>query len=201
MMNKSKLTFILPLILFVGVVAFLATRLDKQTQVDVNTATNQTVPAFNLPLLANLASNDGTTTESNTVTTVTNADLPSKPYLLNVWGSWCIACSREHPLLMQLQQQGIDIVGINYKDDAEFAMQYLQDEGNPYTMNIHDEEGDLGIDLGLTGAPETFVVDGNGIIRQHIVGEITQDSWQASIEPCLNAVKTGDDEQVSQMCQ
>lgn len=185
--SKSKLIYILPLVIFIGVVAFLFTRLGKSTQIEVNSASNQALPEFSLPNLQNSSQ------------TLNATALPKTPYLLNVWGSWCIACSREHPLLMQLKEQGIDIVGVNYKDDPEFAKKYLQDEGNPFVVNILDVDGKLGIDLGLTGAPETFVVDGDGIIRQHIVGEITDKIWKEQIEPCFVAVKNAED--LSKVCQ
>lgn len=192
--SKSKLLYLLPLIIFIGVVAFLFTRLGESTQIEVNSTSDQAVPEFSLPNLQNPSQ------------TLNATALPKMPYLLNVWGSWCIACSREHPLLVQLKEQGIDIVGVNYKDDPEFANKYLQDEGNPYVLNILDADGKLGINLGLTGAPETFVVDSDGIIRQHIVGEITEQIWQERIEPCFAAVKNigsnvSNGNNISQVCQ
>lgn len=188
--SKSKsIIFIIPLLIFLGVVLFLFLRVNKPAQITINTATNQPLPAFEL---ANL---------EDEKLTINNGDLPNEAYLLNFWGSWCIACSREHPLLMSLKKDGIKIVGVNYKDAPEFAKQYLQDEGNPYLLNIKDEEGDLGMDLGLTGAPETFVVDDKGVIKQHIVGEITSEKWQTSIAPCLTAVQKRDENQIAQLCQ
>ncbi len=188
-LNSKAMIFIIPLLIFLPVVLLLFFRLNQPAQVAINTATNQPLPAFEL---ANL---------ENDNITMSNKDLPNETFLLNFWGSWCIACSREHPFLMSLKDEGIKIVGVNYKDAPELAKQYLQDEGNPYLFNMKDEDGDLGIDLGLTGAPETFVVDDKGIIKQHIAGEITSKKWTTSIEPCLTALQQSDENQIEQVCQ
>ncbi|MBS9780534.1 MAG: DsbE family thiol:disulfide interchange protein [Moraxellaceae bacterium] len=178
-------------LLLVGGVLFFMTRLQQPPQAKIDTLVNKAVPSFTLPNLDNSKQ-------------LTNADLPKKPYLLNVWATWCIACSKEHPILIKLQKQGETIVGINYKDDAEYASKYLQEDGNPYLVNLQDEEGNFGVELGVTGAPETYVVDSQGIIRQHITGEITQEKWQNRIEPCLSALKNDKnltDDKLKAVCQ
>ncbi len=188
------------IILVVGVMFFLM-RLSNtdsnqgnspSTQVEINTLKNHSVPEFALPSLINHK------------VKILSSHLPKEPYLLNIWATWCIACSREHPLLLKLQQQGVNIVGVNYKDDNKYAKEYLKTEGNPYSMVIEDEEGDLGIELGLTGAPETYVVDNKGIIRQHITGEITEEKWKNRMQPCLQLLQGNDavtDEKLKQLCQ
>lgn len=178
-------------IILVAGVMFFMTRLQEPPQAKIDTLVNKAVPNFTLPNLDNSKQ-------------LTNADLPKKPYLLNVWATWCIACSKEHPILVKLQQQGEIIVGINYKDDAEYATKYLNEEGNPYLFNLQDEEGNFGVELGIIGAPETYVVDRQGIIRQHIKGEITQEKWQKRIKPCLSALKNDKnltDDKLKAVCQ
>lgn len=109
---------------------------------------------------------------------LTNADLAGKPLLVNVWATWCPSCRQEHADLLAIARQGgIGIVGLNYKDERAAAVKWLQDLGDPYIFNIFDENGMLGLDLGVYGAPETYLVDAEGIIRYRHVGVITKDVW------------------------
>lgn len=122
---------------------------------------------------------------------VTRADLLGRPLLLNVWASWCSACRVEHPLLVELaQRKGVEIVGLNYKDTREKAGAWLQQHGNPYRQSIFDPHGKLGLDLGVYGVPETFVLDAAGIIRFKQVGPMTPTVWAQDIEPLLAKLKT-----------
>ncbi|MCG8312212.1 MAG: DsbE family thiol:disulfide interchange protein [Pseudomonadales bacterium] len=105
------------------------------------------------------------------------------PALLNVWATWCPSCRIEHPVLIQLAQAGIRIYGIDHTDVRETAMAYLKSHGNPYTQVIFDEDGELGLDLGITGAPETFIVDEQGIVRLHHVGVVDEHSWRNTLWP------------------
>jgi cytochrome c biogenesis protein CcmG/thiol:disulfide interchange protein DsbE len=109
---------------------------------------------------------------------LTRADLLGKPALVNVWGTWCIACRVEHPVLNKLAQQGVVIYGINYKDVNADALKWLSEFHNPYQMNIRDEAGSLGLNLGVYGAPETFLIDRKGIIRYKHVGVIDETVWR-----------------------
>ncbi|WP_352338932.1 DsbE family thiol:disulfide interchange protein [Psychrobacter sp. 16-MNA-CIBAN-0192] len=202
--NKSKITnkkqlkfwFLIPLIIFIGLMVILYMRLGKPVEIVPNTALERPVPAFELPLL------------SDTSRTMTNDNLPKQPFLMNVWGSWCPTCIVEHPFLMELKERGVNIVGVNYKDEIGNALSYLNQRGDPFSVSIQDLSGQFALDLGLTGAPETFIVGGDGIIRQHIIGEINEDNWQNRITPCLmvlnDANKTGnspDVKQVAEACQ
>ncbi|MUG32004.1 DsbE family thiol:disulfide interchange protein [Psychrobacter sanguinis] len=174
-MKKSqfKVWFLIPLIVFAGLIVMFFARLGKPTEVVIDNALNRPVPTFDLPLLSDPSKN------------VTNADLPKTPFLINVWGSWCPTCIVEHPYLMQLHEQGVPIVGVNYKDELENANGYLADGGDPFLFSFRDYSGSFAIDLGLTGAPETFVVDSENNIRQHIIGEVAEENWKARIEPCV----------------
>ncbi|QQD21931.1 DsbE family thiol:disulfide interchange protein [Oceanospirillaceae bacterium ASx5O] len=104
--------------------------------------------------------------------------LPAEPVLVNVWATWCPTCKAEHEFLNTLAAQGIKIVGINYKDDDFKARQWLQLYGNPYLFNISDPDGMLGLELGVYGAPETFLVDSKGIIRAKHVGDLNTRVWE-----------------------
>ena len=105
--------------------------------------------------------------------------------ILNVWASWCITCLVEHPFLSQLSEKNIEIIGLNYKDTDSKANAWLQKNGNPYIFSIYDPRGDLAFDLGVTGAPETFLIFDNKIIA-HVQGEINQQKWESIFLPLIN---------------
>ena len=113
--------------------------------------------------------------------TLTRADLLGKPALLNVWATWCISCRVEHPVLNKLAQQGVRVYGVNYKDDNAAALKWLKEFQNPYQLNISDAEGSLGLNLGVYGAPETFLIDSKGIIRHKFVGVIDEVVWREQL--------------------
>ena len=186
-MKKSqiKIWFLIPLVIFAAFMVMLYFRLGQPTEIVTNTALERPVPAFELPLL------------SDTSRIMTNDNLPDQPFLMNIWGSWCPTCIIEHPFLMQLEERGVNLVGVNYKDDIGDALGYLNRGGDPFSMSIQDLSGQFALDLGLTGAPETFVVDGNGIIRQHIIGEINESNWQSRITPCLMVLNEANNNNVS----
>src|SRR5688572_2566473 len=121
------------------------------------------VPEFALPDLDNPGQ------------TITPASMKGRAYLLNVWATWCPSCKYEHPYLLKLAQMGVPIYGVNYKDESDKARQLLQETGNPYKANIVDEEGVLVMALGVYGAPETFIVDAEGIIRYKLVGVVNEE--------------------------
>ncbi|WP_367106815.1 DsbE family thiol:disulfide interchange protein [uncultured Psychrobacter sp.] len=197
-MKKSqiKIWFLIPLLVFVGLIVILFMRLGKPTDIVPNTALERPVPTFELPLL------------SDTTRMITNDNLPDEPFLMNVWGSWCPTCIVEHPFLMELESRGVNIVGVNYKDEIGNAFRYLNEGGDPFSMSVQDLSGQFALDLGLTGAPETFLVDSDGIIRQHIIGEVNEANWQARIKPCLTLFndasgsnESPDPSQIQEACQ
>ena len=114
---------------------------------------------------------------------ITDQDLIGEVFLLNVWATWCISCRVEHPYLNELKTQGINIVGLDYKDDQAKALAWLQKLGNPYRINLFDKDGKLGLDLGVYGAPETYLVDAKGIIQYKYVGVVDDRVWQDEIKP------------------
>jgi len=123
-------------------------------------------------------------------TLVSKADLPNEPFVLNVWGSYCLPCLQENPILMAAKEQNIvPIVGVNYKDRLNMAQMWLEDNGSPCEFSVVDQDGRLGINLGVYGAPETFVVDGHGVIRYKHIGVIDYRIWEDEIMPAIAAVK------------
>lgn len=162
-----KLLLFLPLMLFLvlGVVLWRGLSLDPNAM--PSALVGQPFPAFKLSSL------------ENPERILTNADFQGKAMLVNVWATWCPSCRQEHPDLVALaQQQKLAIVGINYKDERPAAMQWLNTLGNPYLFNIFDDQGMLGLDLGVYGAPENYLVDAQGMVRMRHVGPMTPEVWQ-----------------------
>ena len=167
------LVFLTPMFLFIGLGGFLLTGLfSDPTELD-SALIGKQVPNFELPDLYNP---DRTHTQSI---------IGGKPMLINVWATWCPTCYQEHSFLNALlAEQDIYIIGLNYKDDSRAAaMNWLQDLGDPYQINLFDFSGLLALDLGVYGAPETFVVDANGIIRYRHVGDLNERVWREKVGP------------------
>ncbi|MBE9578893.1 MULTISPECIES: DsbE family thiol:disulfide interchange protein [Moraxella] len=189
--QKRMMIFLIPFIIFALLMVMFFNRLGKPTDIVVTTSMNKPLPAFSLPLLS----------DPNRV--MTNDNLPKTPFLMNVWGSWCPTCKVEHPFLMELHAQGVPMVGMNYKDELADALGYLNQYKDPFLYSVQDLDGRYGLSLGLTGAPETFVVDGNGVVYKHITGEIHEGNWTASIKPCMDALANpqANQTQRTQACQ
>ena len=168
-MNRLLL---LPLVLFVGLVAFLMVGLRRDPHEIPSPLINKPAPAFQLKQL------------HDPNKTFSAQEMRGKVWLLNFWGTWCPACRDEHPLLVQYSRTGaVPIYGVDYKDERATALQLLEEEGNPYTVTASDPEGRLSIDYGVYGAPETFLIDREGVIRYKQIGPITEEAWQKEILP------------------
>lgn len=123
---------------------------------------------------------------------VTSQDLAGEPYLLNVFASWCFACREEHSILMSAGRQlGIKLVGFNYKDEPDDAKRWIAQFGNPYDVIVADRPGDVAIDFGVTGAPETFLVDAHGIVRYKYISPITPEVIAKQLLPRIAEMKKG----------
>lgn len=116
--------------------------------------------------------------------------MKNKVWLLNVWATWCQACQEDHPVMMDLAKQGINLVGLNYKDDRLKAKQWLGQYGDPYLEVIDDPNGQYGIDWGVYGAPETFLIDKTGVIRYKHVGILSQQVWQQTLKPMIDKLNS-----------
>jgi len=174
---------LLPLLLFaaLAVLLFAGVRMNsgRDTSAIPSPLIGKPVPAFSLPLLGDASR------------IVSNADLLGKPFLMNVWGSWCPTCREEHPQITALARSGkVRVIGYNYKDDPADAQRWLQEFGNPFEFNLADEEGRVALDWGIYGAPETFLVDAKGVIRWKLVGAITDSIVSEQIEPQLAAMES-----------
>jgi len=135
-------------------------------------------PQFSLPLLDDPSKKVGT------------QELAGEPYLLNVFASWCFACRDEHPILMQDGKRlGIKLVGFNYKDEPDDAKRWIAQYGNPYDVIVADFPGNVAIDFGVTGAPETFLVDAKGVIRYKYISPITPEVIATELLPRISLLK------------
>ncbi len=168
---KRRLILILPLLVFIAVAGLLLRALSLNSEDLPSALIGKPMPVFDLPSLAQPEQR------------VNQNYFAGKPALLNVWATWCIACRAEHPMLNRLAQQGINVVGLNYKDQRGKALQWLDNLGNPYAINIYDEKGRLGLDLGVYGAPETYVVDSRGLIHYKHIGVVNEDVWINKLKP------------------
>jgi len=166
----KKLVYFLPIILFVilGIFLFRGIQLDPSEM--PSALIDKPLPTFLLPTL------DGTKN-------ISDLDVRGKVTLINVWATWCVSCRMEHPYLLELTKQGVHIIGLDYKDDDIKAKQWIKELGNPYALIIADKTGSLGLDLGVFGAPESFLLDKNGIIRYKRVGVIDERVWREEIQP------------------
>lgn len=174
-MNR-KLLFI-PLFLFLALAAvFLANLLGNANGNDPtlleSALIDKPVPVFKLESLAEA----GKTYDQSVLR-------DGKPLLLNVWATWCPTCRAEHDYLNRLAATGVRVVGLNYKDDRQKAVNWLNTLGNPYMLSLYDGDGMLGLDLGVYGAPETFLIDGQGIIRYRHAGDLNEKVWQTEVLP------------------
>ncbi|MEM9172020.1 MAG: DsbE family thiol:disulfide interchange protein [Pseudomonadota bacterium] len=121
---------------------------------------------------------------------VTETVFDGAPRLLNVWGSWCFNCRVEHDFLLSLSRNGvIDVVGLNWNDERVAAQQWLQELGDPYLVSAFDGEGRVAIDLGVYGAPETFLIDGDGTVVYKHIGPLNADIWQRDFVPRLAMIR------------
>ena len=171
----SRIMVWLPLAVFAVLVGFFFKGLTLDPNEQPSALIGQPVPEFQL-------------TDLNTGQPLSREQLPQQPFLLNVWASWCITCQVEHPYLTQLSQR-MPVVGLNYKDTETAARNWLQKLGDPYAVQIFDPTGRLGLDLGVAGAPETFLVDGSGVIQARIQGEVNQRVFERQIQPLLETVE------------
>jgi cytochrome c biogenesis protein CcmG, thiol:disulfide interchange protein DsbE len=164
----------IPLVVFLVLVGFFAKGLFLNPREVPSPFIGKMAPDFTLPVVG----------DDNT--TFSPADLKGRVWVMNVWAPWCVSCRQEHGLLMALSKtQSAPIVGLNWKDKAREAEALLAQDGNPYYAVPEDLSGKVGIDYGVTGTPETYVIDKEGIVRMKHVGPISPDIWKQKFEPKL----------------
>ena len=170
--------FLIPLGIFVVLAIFLGRGLSLDPREVPSPLIGKPAPAFSLSQLDQPAQMIG------------SEQLLGQVWILNVWASWCVACRDEHPVLVEFSKTGVvPIYGLNYKDKREPALNWLQQLGNPYTASIFDESGRVGIDFGVYGVPETFVIDKLGVIRYKKTGAVTQETIQSIILPLVKKLQ------------
>ena len=170
--------YFLPLAVLAVVVGFLGVGLKLDPREVPSPLIGKAAPPFSLPVLHEPAK------------TVSNTDFKGQVWMLNVWASWCVSCREEHPVLVELSKQKIvPIIGLNYKDQSDDARAWLKQFGNPYVMSLVDANGKIGIDYGVYGVPETYVIDRDGVIRYKKIGPVTPDTVREKILPLLRQLK------------
>jgi len=170
----KRFWFLIPLAAFLALAVMLALGLKLDPREVPSPLIDKPAPKFALQRLDDAAR------------TIRLDDMRGKVWVLNVWASWCVACREEHPLLVEFaKKRVVPLYGLNYKDQREDANRWLARFGNPYDASLHDLDGRVGIDFGVYGVPETFVIDQNGVIRLKHIGPITPDVLATKIEPLL----------------
>ncbi len=169
--------FLLPLGIFVLLVVLLAFGLTQDPKRVPSPLIDKVAPEFTLPKLHSMKDN------------FSPADMKGKVWVLSVWASWCVSCRAEHDIIKRLaKMQMVDIVGLNYKDEVADGARWLQQFGNPYIFSVVDLDGRVGIDWGVYGVPETFIIGKDGMIKYKHIGPVTAQSLQEEIIPRLKAL-------------
>lgn len=173
-----KAKFLIPLALFAVLVVFLAVGLGLDPHAVPSPLVNKPAPAFKVSQLENPDAQ------------FSPEDLKGKVWILNVWASWCVSCREEHPVLMELARANIvPVIGLDYKDQRDKGMSILKRNGNPYTLTAFDPDGRVGIDYGVYGVPESYVIDKAGIIRYKHIGPITVDDLKKTLIPLIQQLQ------------
>ncbi len=166
--------YLIPLLVFLVLIGFLAVGLNLKPREIPSPLVGKQAPVFSLPTLAAPGK------------LLSSQDLRGKVWVLNVWASWCVACREEHALMVELAKQNVvPIYGLNYKDKRDDALAWLNRFGNPYANSLSDTEGLVGIDYGVYGVPETFVIDKAGVIRHKIIGPVTSETVRDVLLPLV----------------
>lgn len=170
--------FVWPLVVFAALVALLGAGLMKNPREVPSPLVGRSAPAFSLPTLADPAQQLGP------------QQLRGQVWVLNVWASWCVACEAEHPVLVDMARRNeVMLVGLNYKDRREAALVWLSRHGNPYRTSLLDADGRVGLDLGVYGVPETYVIDRDGVIRLKLTGAVTPELVQGTLLPLIRQLE------------
>lgn len=174
-MNMKRL---IPFAIFIVLVAFLGIGLKLNPREVPSPLIGKPAPEFSLPLLIEPDKK------------MAPADLRGQVWLLNVWASWCVSCRQEHEVLLDLSKRGVvPIYGMDYKDQPEDALNWLRRLGNPYTATVVDADGRTGIDYGVYGVPETYVIDKAGVIRYKLTGPVTPENLEKTILPLVKELQ------------
>jgi cytochrome c biogenesis protein CcmG, thiol:disulfide interchange protein DsbE len=167
--------FLVPIGLFAALFTFFFAGLGRDKETLPSPLIGKPAPQFELSAV------------DDPTRTVSSRQFAGRPYMVNIWGTWCPGCRQEHEVLLQIAQRNlVPIIGIDWKDDAQAAQRWLRERGNPYAATAFDGEGRVAIDWGAYGAPETFLVDANGIVIHKHVGPLTMAAWEADFVPRIS---------------
>lgn len=170
--------YLVPIGLFAALIAFFFAGLGRDKETLPSPLIGKPAPQFSLPSVE----------DSSRI--VSSADFVGRPYVINIWGTWCPGCRQEHEVLLEIARRNIvPIVGIDWKDDAQAAQQWLRELGNPYVATAFDGDGRVGIDWGAYGAPETFLIDAKGIVVHKHTGPLSIPTWESDFVPRIRAGK------------
>jgi cytochrome c biogenesis protein CcmG, thiol:disulfide interchange protein DsbE len=170
----KRLWFVVPLLVLGVLVAFLGAGLKLDPREVPSPLIGKPAPGFALARLDDAAQ------------TIQREDMLGKVWMLNVWASWCVACREEHPLLVEFSRKKLlPVYGLNYKDQRADGLAWLGQFGNPYDASLFDSDGRVGIDFGVYGVPETFIIDRQGVVRLKHIGPLTPQVIQIEIEPMV----------------
>jgi len=180
----DRIKLFIPLIIFVVLAAMLYWGLGRDPNAMPSALISRPVPVFQLPELGQLADADDVALVVTGQGELLDETLfIGQVSLLNVWATWCISCRVEHPYLLDIAETGVRIIGLNYKDEIGAAQQWLAKYGDPYEQTISDPTGGLGLDLGVFGAPETYLVDHLGVIHYKHIGVVDDRVWRTTLQP------------------
>ncbi len=172
----KRLLFLLPIVGFVGLLGVFGVGLTHDPKLLPSQLIDRPLPEFTLPGIEDGSEQNGG---------FASASIRGEPALLNVFASWCAACPQEHPVLTQIAAEGVPVYGLAWKDEPADSREWLAKWGNPYIHVAADRQGRTAIDLGVTGVPETFIVDKQGRVRYKQIGPISPEEWQGKIKPLL----------------
>jgi cytochrome c biogenesis protein CcmG/thiol:disulfide interchange protein DsbE len=171
--------YLIPLLIFVVLLVFLVIGLQLKPREVPSPFIGKPAPSFSLPVLGKEQS------------AFSPDQMQGKVWILNVWASWCVACREEHPLLVDFaKSQSTPLIGLDYKDKPEDAIRWLKEHGNPYALSVVDLKGQVGIDYGVYGVPETFVIDKTGLIRLKHIGPLTPQAIEEKILPLIQKLNS-----------
>ena len=174
---KMSFRYLAPLLIFLGMAIFLFRGLSIDPKKVPSPLIDKPVPEFSIRTL------------EDSQKLITSKDLDGQVSLVNIWATWCVSCRAEHEILNYAAKQGIKIYGINYKDELEDARRWLEARGNPYVKSAHDLDGRIGIDWGVYGVPETFVIDKKGMIRYKHTGPVYLDDLNNKLIPLIKQLE------------
>ncbi len=175
-----KARYWIPLAVFLGLLVLLGVGLRLDPREVPSPLIGKPAPAFALPVL------------DRPDAVFAEKDMLGKVWLLNVWASWCVSCRDEHPVLLDFARTGVvPVIGLNHKDERKDGLRWLAQFGDPYRLSIYDHDGRVGIDYGVYGVPETFVIDKRGVIRYKQIGALTPEILRAKIVPLVKELEAG----------